>query len=112
MRFSLNFVNRPHPTVIINMAALKIATKANQASTLPALLVANYTRTCDQNVSLKVTFEDTESLRSGDNAPVELTIGNSVPTLGCEKAIHEFNSAYPFLLGKNENIVSIPLNRL
>ena len=94
------------------MAALKIATKANQASTLPALLVAHYTKECDQNVSLKVTFEDTDTFRSGDNSSVEITLGNSVSTFGCEKAIHELISAHPFLLGKNETIVSAPLNGL
>lgn len=94
------------------MATLTIATKANQASTLPALLVADYTKNCDQNVSLKVTFEDTDTLRSGDNAPVELTLGNNVSTFGCDTAIHELISAHRFLLGKNENIVSVPLKGL
>ena len=93
------------------MVALKIATKANQASTLPALLVADYTTKCDPNVSLEVTFENTDTLKSGDNAPVELTLGNSVSTFGCERAIDELNSAHPFLLGKKENIVSVLLNR-
>ena len=108
----LNSVNDPPPTVIFNMAALKIATKASQATTLPVLLVADYTRRCDQNVSIKVTLEDTDTLKSGDNAPVELTLRNRVSIFGCEKAIHELNSAHPFLLGKNQNVVSVPLNGL
>lgn len=94
------------------MATLNIATRANQASTLPVLLVAQYAKECDQKVSIKVNFEDVNTLKSGDNASVELIERSGVSSFGYVRAIHGLISMHPLLQGRNENIVSVVLNRV
>ncbi|KAL8697259.1 MAG: hypothetical protein Q9201_007211 [Fulgogasparrea decipioides] len=55
------------------MATLCIASKANQAKTLPALLVAQYTNECDPNAHIQFTFEDVESLLFEDQCVISFT---------------------------------------
>lgn len=87
------------------MATLNIASKANQVTTLPALLVATYANESDPNVSITVKFVEADTLKSGDGASVELLLGNDSSTYGSEKVIENILVAYPFIQGKHENLV-------
>ena len=87
------------------MATLSIASKANQATTFPALLVAHYAREADPNSSVKVNFQEVNTLKAGDNAAVEIAVGNGTSAYSSEKAIDVLIEAFPFLHGKNDTLV-------
>lgn len=88
------------------MLTLNIASKANQASTLPAILVAHYAQECDRSLSIKVNYEDVDTLKSTDKATVEFTRGDSTTIYGCKEVIGELMSTHSSLQAKNENTVS------
>lgn len=87
------------------MATLNIASKANQAATLPALLVASYANESDSNASITVKYDEVDTLKSGQGASVELILGNDSPTYDSKKVIEDILVAYPFIQGKHENLV-------
>lgn len=89
------------------MTTLNIASKANQATTIPALLIATYAKESDSNATVKVNFEDVDILKSGDKASVELVQGSSASTYGCENVVGELLSTFPFLQGKHVDLVSV-----
>ena len=88
------------------MATLTIASKANQATFLPALLVATRANELDTNTALTIRFEEVDTLKAGGGATAELTLGSGIPTYGSENIIAKLVNAYPFLQGKHENLVS------
>lgn len=87
------------------MATLNVASKANQATTLPALLVASCANESDPKASIIVKFDEVDTLKSGDGATVELILDDDSPTYGSEKVIENILAAYPFLQGKHDNLV-------
>ena len=87
------------------MAALRIASKSNQAITVPVLLVANYANETDPNSSINIKIEEAENLKSGDKAAVELVIASNDPAYGTEQVISTIAEAYHLLQGKNEAFV-------
>lgn len=87
------------------MATLNIASKANQATIFPALLVAHYAKEADPNSSIGVKFEEVDTLKAGDNATVEIVVGSGTSTYGSEKVINGLVEAYPFLQGKHDALV-------
>lgn len=89
------------------MTTINIASKANQATTIPALLVAQYAKEADSNASINVNFDEVEALKTGDKAAVELVIGNGTSSYGSEHVISELMSAYPFLQGKHVDSVRL-----
>ena len=89
------------------MTTLHIASKANQATTLPALLVASYVKESAKDAAVDIRFEELESLKSEYKASVELVLGSATPVYGSEQSIHNLVKAFPFLRGKNENLVRI-----
>ena len=89
------------------MATLNIASKANQATTIPALLVAQYAKEADPNASININFDEVEALKSGDKSTVELAIGTGTSSYGSEHIISELMSAYPFLQEKNVDSVRL-----
>ncbi|KAK4691587.1 hypothetical protein P7C71_g5437, partial [Lecanoromycetidae sp. Uapishka_2] len=93
------------------MAALTLASRANQATTFPALLIAHYAKESDPNASINVTFEEVESLKSGDKATVELVLGSGVPSYGSESTINVLVEKYSFLQSKHEKPVKEWLTR-
>lgn len=93
------------------MAVLHIASKANQATTFPALLVAHYAKEADPNSSINVNFDEVDTLKAGDNATVEIVVGSETSTYGCEKVIGGLVEAYPFLQGKHDALVGSCQNR-
>lgn len=84
------------------MATLKVASKANQATTFPALLVAHYAKEADPNTSININFEEVDTLKARDNATVEIVVGSGTSAYGSEKVIDVLIETYPFLQGKNE----------
>ena len=87
------------------MATLNIASKANQASSLPALLVTSYAKESDSNASIEINLEDVDVLRSSDKASAELIRGNLPSVYNGEDIINELLSFYPFLQGKHAELV-------
>ena len=92
------------------MATLNVASKANQAKSVPALLVAARVNDLDPNASIKINFQDADSLKSGDGEAVELVLGNESPVYSSEKAIASLMQNYSILQGKNESFVNYPFN--
>ena len=88
------------------MSNLNIASKANQAVTLPALLVASYVKELDSDTEITIKFEEVDALDSGDKAHIELIVRRDAPTYGSEQVISKLLVAYPFLQEKNESLVS------
>lgn len=88
------------------MATFNIASKANQAKSVPALLVAARVNDLDPNASININFQDAESLMSGGGEAVELILGTESPVYGSEKAIASLLQVYPILQGKDESLVT------
>lgn len=88
------------------MSTLNVASKANQAATLPAVLVAQYAKECDPNASVNIKFEEVETLKSGDESSVELIVGSGTSVYGFEQVVRGLIETFPYLQGKNENVVS------
>lgn len=87
------------------MTALNIASKANQAITLPAVLVATYANNSDTKTPITINYEDVDTLKTGDKALVEFLCENESPIHGFEHVIGKLLEAYPSLQGENENYV-------
>ena len=105
--FPLISTDRKVSTIIfMSMATLNIASKANQATFLPALLIATYVIEIDPNVSININYHEVDNFKSGDAAAVELALGTDSPVYGSEKAAYKLLEAYPVLRGKNEDLVS------
>lgn len=86
------------------MTTLTIASKANQATTLPALLVASFANESNPNVSITFKFEEAEILESSNSA-VELIIGNGAPINGFQNCLDKLAQEYPFLSEKQDDRV-------
>ena len=87
------------------MAALCIASKANQATTVPALLISNYANQLDHSASIDIQFEEVEILQSGNGASVKLAVANDTPAYGSEQVISKLSTTYHLLQGKHEILV-------
>lgn len=87
------------------MASLTLASKATQATLLPALLVATHANESDPNISITIQFEDSQSLKQAEGATAELTLGTDAPSVGSENAIAKLVDLYPSLQVKNQNQV-------
>ena len=89
------------------MTTLNIASKANQATTLPALLVVAQVNELDPNASISVNFEEVEALRHTKGEAVELIVGSDSPIYSSEKIITHLIESYPTLQGPNETRVRL-----
>ena len=87
------------------MATLTVACNANQATTLPTLLVASYAKLSDPNASINITFEDVETLHAGDGAVIELALTKNSPVYGTDKIIGKFLEIHSSLQVKHGNLV-------
>ena len=76
------------------MATLSIATQANQAITLPALLVATYAGMENSQRGLTIHLEDAAALKSGKDVVVELAEENSSKQTGAEAVISSICEGY------------------
>lgn len=82
------------------MAGLDIASKANQATTLPALLVATYAQVSDPNARININFTEVDTLKSGNNASVGLIVGNDETLYGSQQVIETLLEANTLLNGQ------------
>ncbi|KAL8958835.1 MAG: hypothetical protein Q9183_005760, partial [Haloplaca sp. 2 TL-2023] len=87
------------------MASLTIASKANQAITLPPLLLASYVNESNPNAKVNIAFEDVEKLQQED-ASFALTKASSGPSDPIIKdltqvLIHTFKA----LKGKDDDLI-------
>jgi hypothetical protein len=92
--------------------ALRIATKANQALTLPVLLSATYVNDSNSAPVIAVEYEDTASLSISDSAAVtELRHDGSTAVTGDVAVVQKLLDLYPRILsGKDGAAVSNPLD--
>lgn len=88
------------------MAELVIATKANQATLLPALLVASSVNESLGRPEIKFRFEEADTLPESDGKTIEFTAGGK-EAYGTENVINELRTAFPFLRGKDEKQVIV-----
>ena len=88
------------------MATLTIASKANQATSVPALLVVAWLIELDPNASVRVEFQDTDTLRNRKSDAVELTLGTEGPTYGSDHVIDSLLHSFALLQGRDESLVS------
>ncbi|KAL8829513.1 MAG: hypothetical protein Q9170_006138 [Blastenia crenularia] len=72
------------------MTSLTIASKANQAETLPALLVAEYAKQSDPNAQINIDFQDVEQLKPNEESSLELTLTGESPSYNSRDVIHSF----------------------
>lgn len=87
---------------------LSLATKANQASLLPVLLVATSINEARPTPVIAINFEDAAVLPEGEKAIVQFTGASGAPVYGTDNAIKELRASFPFLNGKDEKSVSDP----
>ena len=87
------------------MATVRVASEANQATTVPALLVASYANEADPNSSINVKFEEVENLESGNKAVIELVEASNTPVYGSEEIIRTIVAAHPIIQGKDKSLV-------
>ena len=95
------------------MATITVASKANQATTFPALLVASYLKEVDPKSEVTVYFEEIETLQSQKDATVELSLFDNKPTYGSEEVIQQLLKAYPILQAKShDHVCRITIERV
>lgn len=87
------------------MATLTVACNANQATTLPAVLVASYAKFSDPNASINITFQDVETLHAGDGVALELVSTKESPVYGTDQIIGKLFEINFSLHVKHENLV-------
>ncbi|KAL9577922.1 MAG: hypothetical protein Q9212_006052 [Teloschistes hypoglaucus] len=87
------------------MASLTIASKANQASTLPVLLVAQYAKEKDPNASIEIAFSDVEELLEVKETVVIFKSANAPDEPLYKDVIQTVMHEYPKLQGKHDSIV-------
>jgi hypothetical protein len=83
---------------------LNVATRANHAALLPAVLIATSINEARPSPVININYEDTALLQDGDKAIVQLVTGsNSV--FGTTNVIQELTTQFPFLSGKDTKVV-------
>jgi glutamyl-tRNA synthetase len=82
------------------------ASGANPGTLLPALLIATSVNEARPSPVVTITYENGPTLPGGD-AALEFTGASGSPVQGLENTIKELRSTFPFLKGKNEELVSI-----
>ncbi|MCJ1398874.1 hypothetical protein MMC11_002075 [Xylographa trunciseda] len=76
------------------MATLHIASKANQATSIPALLVATLANNKDPNASITIDFQDAETLQSGSKESVEFVPKSGDSIHGSENVVSYLAKMY------------------
>lgn len=87
------------------MAALTVAAKANQAITLPVLLVAQYIKEADPNVKIDVEFKDVDVLGSPAKSELEFVSTGKPPVFASSQVIRDLLQAFPFWQRQSEDLV-------
>lgn len=92
------------------MGTLNVASKASQATTLPALLVAHYAAHLAPNDALDINLEEAEMLVSDDKAVVELVSHGPKYIHGSEHIISTLMETHPSLDNRNKELVLVSCN--
>lgn len=92
------------------MAILRIASKANQAASLPALLVISHVNQIIPNANIDIKFEEVEALEDGTTLQLDMASESSLR--GSEKIIESLLQKYPALSGSSEKQVDPPQLRI
>ncbi|KAL9126090.1 MAG: hypothetical protein Q9217_004806 [Psora testacea] len=87
------------------MTTINIASKANQATTFPALLAASYVNEIGPKSPITIRFEEVENLQSQEDCAVELSLRDGISKLGSEQVVRQLLETYPILQGKNHEHV-------
>jgi glutamyl-tRNA synthetase len=87
------------------MATLNIASKANQATSLPSLLVATRVNHLDPKANITINVHDTETVKSGSGEAAELTLETTSPVYSTDDVVATLLKTYPFLQGTHEDLV-------
>ena len=88
------------------MVILNIASKANQATCLPALLVTSLANDLDAKTSIDITFHEVESLKTGEELAVDLAVQPDKSICSSEQAISYLLENCQGLPGRNDGSVS------
>ncbi|KAE8150121.1 tRNA synthetases class I, catalytic domain-containing protein [Aspergillus avenaceus] len=83
---------------------LTLASKANQASLLPVLLVATSINEARPTPAVAITFEDKAVLDGAEKAPVQFTGVSGTPVFGTVNAIQGLLNDFPFLNSKDQKL--------
>lgn len=94
------------------MSTLNVASKANQATTLPALLVVQYAKENDPNAQVRIEFADVETLQSGEHIALELSSTSQSPVHVPSKVIRNILEMHKFWRGMNEELIYEWLDRV
>ena len=88
------------------MTSLTIASKANQAITLPIVVIAQYAIDTGSKAAIDIKYEEVDTLSSGDKAIVEVEVGSEPSKYGFKPVIESLSAANPFLQGENNHLVN------
>ena len=87
------------------MSTLKIASKANQAATFPALLVASFARELDPNANILIEFAESDSLDNANKAITGLTSSSGQKAVGPKEVLSKLLEDQPLLHGQDKTHV-------
>ena len=88
------------------MTTIYAATKANQATFLPPVLVATYVNESDPDAALIIDLKDVDVLKDGVDSIVRLDIGSNVSSYGSENIILKLIETYSILQSRYTDLVS------
>ena len=94
------------------MATLSVATKANQAVTLPAVLGVAYANELDPNARINLNFVDSDKLPAAGSPYAELKSTTGETTHGAEKIIAELAGSSKLQLAVSQSAMHEWLTRL
>ena len=106
------FVNATPSTILNNMATLTVCSKANQATILPALLVASYANESDPNANITIKIEEVDKLPVGDNSTISLTPSTGEALFNSATIIQHLASSHTLLQAASSAQVNEWLSRL
>jgi hypothetical protein len=86
------------------MATLTLASKANQASTLPVLVVASYANHADPNANTIINIEDADKLQNG--SPIDYKSAAGESTTASQATIKALIAQHNHLQSSSQNLVS------
>ena len=83
------------------MASIIIASRANQTTTLPVLLVAHFINENRSKNQVEISLEDVNVLNKESEATVSLTSGSGSSTVGSEQVLNELHDSSELTQGDN-----------
>ena len=87
--------------------SLKVASKANQSSTFPALLLAHWVlqNESSQKSTLEIVFVEIENINDGGKSPVQLDLGSDHAVAGSESVLNTLLEQYTSIQGSSKDQV-------